>query len=92
MHPSILKGRSDETPAGHALFSTALWKKCENSLVCFFFSSGNRKSELTFSKTAETECCETSFFKFAEINDPLPHIVILTPDQHASTWIRCQHQ
>ena len=57
----------------------------------FFFSSGNRKSELTFSKTAETECRETSFFKFAEINDPLPHIVILTPDQHASTWIRCQH-
>ena len=89
MHPSILKGRSDETPAGHAL--PALWKKGENILVCFFFSSGNRKSELTFSKTAETECRETSFFKFAKKMTPYL-IVILTSNQLASTWIRCQHQ
>ena len=89
MHPSILKGRSDETPAGHALFPTALRKKCENILVCFF--SRLVKSELTFSKTAETECRETSFFKFAKKMTPYL-IVILTSNQLASTWIRCQHQ
>ena len=50
--------REDQTKntghAGHA------------KIFMIFFSSNNRKSELTLSKAAKTECRETSFFKFAE--------------------------